>query len=39
MRRGGVISCVWIAFYWVNVGFVDVLITYGEYGLSFKGSW
>ena len=29
-RRDGVISCMWSAFDWVNVGCVDVFFTYGE---------
>ena len=33
------ISCVWSAFDWANVGSVDVSFSYGEYGFSFKGSW
>ena len=40
-RSSGAISCVWSA--WANecanVGSIDFFFTYGEYGVSLKGSW
>ena len=36
---GGVISCVWSALGWANVGYAGFFFTYDEYGFSLKGSW